>query len=179
MQEVAGSIPAVSTRRSSWFGSLCGTSAGVKSRRSRFDSSPNHRVGSPAKGKVQYRPLESQTRADWLRAERGGCSLTGQSARLWPGYVPVRARPVSLGSGSLRSHCPGSVAQGNRATPYEGVRGGSIPPGPARGLSGATWGRSSVEERCPVEADAAGSIPVVLARVSGLAKTGTPHGALV
>jgi hypothetical protein len=27
----------------------------------------------------------------------GGCSLTGQSARLWPGYVPVRARSVSLG----------------------------------------------------------------------------------
>jgi hypothetical protein len=33
----------------------------------------------------------------------------------------------------LRSYCPGSVAQGKRATPYEGVRGGSIPPGPARG----------------------------------------------
>jgi hypothetical protein len=41
---------------------------------------------------------------------------------------------------------------------------------PARGLTGATWGRSSVEERCPVEADAAGSSPVDLARVSGLAK---------
>jgi hypothetical protein len=37
---------------------------------------------------------------DPFTGKRGGRSLTGQSARLWPGYVPVRARPVSLGSGS-------------------------------------------------------------------------------
>ncbi len=96
------------------FDSLCGTSAGLKGRRLRFDSSSDH--------------------LRWHHDGRqlhGGRSLTGQSARLWPGSVPVRARSVSLGRVLVLVRHLGSVAQGIRAAPYEGVRGGSIPPGPA------------------------------------------------
>ena len=64
---------------SSGFDSLCGTSAGLKSRRLRFDSSSDH-----------------LRRHHDGRQLHGGRSLTGQSARLWPGSVPVRARSVSL-----------------------------------------------------------------------------------
>jgi hypothetical protein len=97
---------------STGFDSLYGTSAGLKSRRLRFDSSSDH----------------LRRHGDGRRL-RGGRSLTGQSAWSWPGSVPVRARSVSLWRVPILH--TGVCSSGERAAPYEGVRGGSIPPGPA------------------------------------------------
>jgi hypothetical protein len=106
-------------RVSRWLCSSGGKSAGLKRRRSQARnlleplwSQPTVWISSPAN-------VEAVAQLD--RAPGGGPG----TCRFEPGRSPLDWVRLSY-------YPPGSVAQGKRATPYEGVRGGSIPPGPAR-----------------------------------------------
>ncbi len=95
---------------------------------------------------------------DPLTSKRGGRSSTGQSARLWPGYVPVRARPVSLGLGAapilhprVRSSGEKSDALRRRARWFDSTRtrSGEVPLIATNGTVAEAGRRAALRLRCP------------------------------